>query len=196
MKSIWIICHCQIDVASHPVYIFSLHPIIIISFRFCQTRWVEDYPVADHALEVWPTVLKVIKQREGLCKSSRPSIKSYQVVLNYYTNKLIPCKLQFFSFIASIFQPYLEIFQTYSPILPFMYKELKTFFTTLLGLICKPDAIPNDKKISRSQVKSSSTTSRTFQILFKWTLAQLLLKTFKLPQEKSTLFLMIAELLW
>ena len=29
--------------------------------------------------------------------------------------------------------------------LPFMYEELKKFFTKLLGLICKQNAISNDK---------------------------------------------------
>ena len=71
---------------------FSLHLHIIILFRFCQTRWVEDRPVDDRALEVWPSVLKVIKYWERLCKSSRPSIKSYQVVVDHYADRLIPCK--------------------------------------------------------------------------------------------------------
>ena len=122
-------------------------------FRFCHTRWVEDRPVADRALEVWPSVLKVIKYWEGLYKSSRPSIKSYQVVLDHYTDKLIPCKFQFFSFIASIFEPYLRIFHTDFPMLPFMYEEFQKVFTKLLGLICKQDAIPNDKDFKKLDEK-------------------------------------------
>ena len=50
--------------------IFLLHPHYNYFFRFCQTRWVEDRPVADRALEVWPSVKKIIKFWEGLCKSS------------------------------------------------------------------------------------------------------------------------------
>ena len=114
---------------------------------------MEDRPVADRALEVWLSVLKVIKYWEGLCKSSQPSIKSYQVVVDHYTDKLIPCKLRFFSFVASIFEPYLWIFQTGSPMLPFMYEELKKIFTKLLGLICKQDAIPNDKDFKKLHKK-------------------------------------------
>ena len=88
-------------------HFFQCTPIIIILFRFCQRRWAEDCPLPERALEVWLSVLKVIKYWERLCKSSRPSIKSYQVVVDHYTEKLIPCKLQFFSFIAGIFEPYL-----------------------------------------------------------------------------------------
>ena len=67
-------------------HLFHGTPIVIILFRFCQTRWVEDRPVADLAVEVWPSVLKVINYWEGLCKSSRPIIKSYEVVVHYYTD--------------------------------------------------------------------------------------------------------------
>ena len=114
---------------------FYCTPIIIILFRFCQTRWVEDCPIADRDLEVWPSVLKAIKYWEGLCKSSRPSITSCQVVVDHCTDKLIPCKLQF-SFIASIFKPYLWIFQTDSPMLHLCMRNWKKIFTELLGLIC------------------------------------------------------------
>ena len=40
--------------------------------KFCETRWIEDEPVADRALEVWPSVVSTVKHWEGLCKSSRP----------------------------------------------------------------------------------------------------------------------------
>ena len=102
-------------------HFFYCTPIIIILFRFCQIRWVEDRPVADHALEVWPSVLKVIKYWGGLCKSSQPSIKSYQVVVDHYIDKLILCTLQF-SFIASIFKLHHTMPQTDSPMLLFMYE--------------------------------------------------------------------------
>ena len=137
METVWVFCHCQIAVASHPINILIHCTPIINIFRFCQTRWVEDSPVADHVLEVWLSVLKIINYWEGLCKSSRPSTKFYQVVVNHYTGKLIPCKLQLFLFIASIFKPYLRIFQTNSTMLSFMYEKLKKIFTKLSGLTCK-----------------------------------------------------------
>ena len=37
--------------------------------------------------------------------------------------------------------------------LPFMYEELKKNFTKLLGLICKQDAIPNDKDFKKLDKK-------------------------------------------
>ena len=39
--------------------------------------------------------------------------------------KVTPLKLQFFSFITSIFESDLSIFQTEFPMFPFMYKEWK-----------------------------------------------------------------------
>ena len=36
----------------------------------------------------------------------------YECLQRHYTDLLVPCKLQFFAFVAGIFEPYLVIFQT------------------------------------------------------------------------------------
>ena len=83
-------------------------------FRFCTTRWVEDKTVAERGLEVWK-LLTVIKYWESLCKSKRTENTSYEILTKHYKDPLVPAKLQFFEFVPSIFQPYLVIFQTNSP---------------------------------------------------------------------------------
>ena len=40
--------------------------------EFCQTRWIEDEPVANRTLEVWPSIVATVKHFEGLCKSALP----------------------------------------------------------------------------------------------------------------------------
>ena len=83
---------------------------VFMIFRFCPTRWVEDQPVAERALQIWTSFKAVIVYWEGLSKSKRPKNKSYEVLVNNYHDPLIPAKLQFFAFIASIFKPYLYHF--------------------------------------------------------------------------------------
>ena len=46
-----------------------------------------------------------------------------------------------------------ESFQTDSPVLPFMYDELKETFTKYLGLICKQNAVSNDKDFNNQDKK-------------------------------------------
>ena len=49
---------------------------------------------------------------------------SYECLQRHYTDLLVPAKLQFFAFVAGIFEPYLVMFQTDWPMLPFVFAEL------------------------------------------------------------------------
>ena len=83
----------------------------------------------------------VVKYWEGLCKSSRPKNKSYETLVDHYTDPLVPAKLQFFAFIASIFKGYLVTFQTDKPMVPFMCSELENILNRLIRLVFKREAI-------------------------------------------------------
>ena len=98
------------------------------SFKFCETRWVVVRSVADRAIEVWPYVVKCVAYWESLSRSRRPQIKSYERLVECYSDPLVPAKLHFFSFVAGIFEPYLTCFQTDAPMVPFMFDELSAIF--------------------------------------------------------------------
>ena len=49
-----------------------------------------------------------------------------------YTDVLVPCKLQFFAFITSMCKPFLQIFQTDRPMLPFLLHELERLTNQLV----------------------------------------------------------------
>ena len=50
-------------------------------------RWVEDKPVADRLVGLWPNVAKIVRYWESLLgKSKRPSSKSYSNVLSAFTD--------------------------------------------------------------------------------------------------------------
>ena len=88
-------------------------------------RWIEDQPVADGALEVWPSVVSTVKHWLSLSKSKRPkNNKSYDTLVEHHQDLLIPVKVHFFSFIAGILKPYFVIFQSASPLLPLMFDEI------------------------------------------------------------------------
>ena len=98
---------------------------LMLYHRFCPTRWVENRSVVERADEVWDSVVKVIKYREGLSQSQRPKNKSYKTLVKHYTDPLILAKFKFFEYIVSVFEPYLTLFQTDAPMIPFMYEQLK-----------------------------------------------------------------------
>ena len=93
---------------------------------------------------MWSSIVSSIKCLEGLCKSKRPANKSYEFLDNSYTYLLIPAKLDFFSFIPSIFKS----FKTDAPMVPFMYEELEKILRRLFGLIYMKEALSEKFKIS------------------------------------------------
>ena len=56
---------------------------------FCATRWIEDKPVADRLLEVWPNIKLMTKFWEKLPKSKQHQNKSYIVLQTSVTDNLM-----------------------------------------------------------------------------------------------------------
>ena len=63
--------------------------------RPCSTRWTEDVPVATRLVEVWPSMLQLVEFFQSLCKSKRPTCKSYEQLLIASKDKLKECELHF-----------------------------------------------------------------------------------------------------
>ena len=58
-------------------------------------------------------------------------------------------KLHFFAFIATILKPFLVLFQTDNPMLPFMYNELYNVSKRLIALMYKKEKIDETKTVSK-----------------------------------------------
>lgn len=74
--------------------------------KFCVHRWVEDLPVAERALKIWPAVQDYIRSHKKLPKSKVPSSASYRLVKKATGDPLFQAKLQFFAFVARQLQPF------------------------------------------------------------------------------------------
>ena len=68
----------------------------------------------------------------------------------------------FFAFVASIFQPYLVILQTNSPMIPFMFSELEKIFNQLIRLVFMKDAIDQASTISKKIKKKWLTNKNKY----------------------------------
>ena len=78
----------------------------IFPLFFCATRWVEDRKVAERLLEIWLHNSKVVAFWFKLPKSKQPKCKSFESVKEAAEDELTAAKLSFFSYLASIFQPF------------------------------------------------------------------------------------------
>ena len=123
-------------------------------FRFCATIWVEDRPVAKTTIEVCGPCVKLIRHYESLSKSKRPKNKSYERLVSHCTDLLVPEKLQFFVFVATIFEPYLSIFQTGSPVISFMFTELENIYNKLLRLVLRQSCLEKTTSIANKLKKN------------------------------------------
>ena len=112
---------------------------------FCATRWIEDRAVADRLIELWDNITKIMAYWEKLPKSKQPSSKSFFNVYKAVKDPLTVSKLQYFSYIASHFEPYLTLYQTDQPMLPYMFDDILELIKNILSLFLKPSVIENCK---------------------------------------------------
>lgn len=72
--------------------------------------------------------------------------KSFLEVKQWLMDPLSLCKLAFFEFVASLVEPFLKLYQTVKPMLPFLAMDLKELITELT-LLLKESAVEEAKDI-------------------------------------------------
>ena len=117
--------------------VISFH-LLIVLLAESRTR---KKKVEGRTVYIWPNIKKVVEKWEKLTPSKKPKGKNYQTVLAAIKDNLITVKLNNFSFIASILQPFLTKYQTDDPLVPFMYDDVSSLITSLMQLIFKADKV-------------------------------------------------------
>ena len=113
----------------------------IFPLSFCATRWVEDKIVADRLLSIWDNVVKVIRVWEKKPKSKQPKCKSYINVQKACNDIFTVARLNFFSYVAGFFKPFLKSYQSNSPMIPYLYTDLSELVKKILQLFIRADVI-------------------------------------------------------
>ena len=89
---------------------------------------------------MWVNICKIIDVWQKLAPSKRPKCKSYTTFVTAVNEQLATAKLQFFSFIAMTLQPFLELYQSDFPMIPYMFDIINTV-KTLMKLFIKADVV-------------------------------------------------------
>nr|XP_043905538.1 uncharacterized protein LOC122784359 [Solea senegalensis] len=113
---------------------------------FCGHRWVENVPVAERFLEVWPMIRKYVDAAEAK-KVQKPNTASYDLILAALGDPLLIPKLQFFLAIARSFNPFLQKYQTDEPVLPFLAKDLTELLLSLLRRFIKRELLQDQSPL-------------------------------------------------
>ena len=82
-------------------------------------------------------------------KSKQLNCKSYSNLKNGLDDPLIHAKLNFFSYVASIIEPFLKKFQTDKAMVAFLFFELKAIASELLEIVVKSSVIKSCKNIGQ-----------------------------------------------
>lgn len=109
----------------------------IFPLPFCGHRWIEDKKVAERALEIWPNITTYVTEILKKPKSQIPTSSAFVTVKSAVQNILTIAKLQFFISTASIMKPYLQVFQSDAPLLPFVTSEIQGLLDNLMGKFVK-----------------------------------------------------------
>ena len=62
---------------------------------FCATRWLDDMPVAQRAIDIWSSITKYVVETMKKLKSKIPTCESFKVVSECVNNAFILAKLEF-----------------------------------------------------------------------------------------------------
>ncbi|XP_072564979.1 uncharacterized protein [Paramormyrops kingsleyae] len=107
---------------------------------FCGHRWLENLPVVERALEVWPSVtmyMDAVRRK----KIPNPGTASYDTLEAAEKDPLILAKLHFYMAITRTFSPFLTFYQTDVPVIPFFAKDLAELLKSMLRRFVKKEVL-------------------------------------------------------
>ncbi|GBM86254.1 hypothetical protein AVEN_264506-1 [Araneus ventricosus] len=89
------------------------------SEKFCCHRWLENLPCAERAMEIWADICKYVSKVDS---GALPKVncKSYCIIAQAAKDKLITVKLNFFLPVAKMLLPFLVLYQSDKPLVPFL----------------------------------------------------------------------------
>ena len=106
--------------------------------------------------------MKTVKYWTSPLKSKQPKCNSFSIVSNVVNGVLTPLKLSFFSYMASLFHPFLKNYQSELPLIPFLYDDPTEVLKKVLQIIiqdkkldCNGKDLPKIDLNKKSNLKSS-----------------------------------------
>ncbi|XP_030585845.1 uncharacterized protein LOC115780670 [Archocentrus centrarchus] len=109
---------------------------------FCNHRWLENIEVAERALQILPSLQMYISAAKTKTVTE-PITKSFKTAQMILQDELFPAKLNFFLMVAREITPFLKLYQTDKPMLPFMCSDLTNTMRSLMEKFIKPSVMKN-----------------------------------------------------
>ena len=150
LKALFVILH---DTPARRSDYFDVTGSHVFPQMFCGTRWIEDGPVAERAIEIWDNIMKLYVFWEKLPKSKQPSSKSFTIVQKASKDQMTVAKFHFFLYVSSILKPFLTAYQTLAPMVRFMYDDLYKLTKEIMSLFIKPSVLTSGIKLAKIDLR-------------------------------------------
>ena len=105
--------------------------------HFCQTRWIENVDVCEHAVKLYNSIKKL------------PGTKTVDTLKTAVKDPLTVPKIMFFSSVASKVELHLRKFQSSKPVMLFVYHELVQVVHSLYLQFLKQEVIEDANTSSK-----------------------------------------------
>lgn len=109
----------------------------VFPLKHCTVRWLENIGCLERALEVFHHLETYVVNSKltdsKICKNLKEEIQ----------DPLIKCKLAFFKTISVECEPFLRLFQSKEPLVPFLYSHLNDLLRSFMNRIVKPSKMTN-----------------------------------------------------
>jgi hypothetical protein len=111
----------------------SLTESSVFPLPFCGHRWIENLPVVDRAITIWPMMVKYVDAVTQK-KLPNPRTSSYDTLAEARNDPLIMAKLHFFMAVSRTFTTFLTKYQTDEPVIPFIGKDLAVLMKVMYNM--------------------------------------------------------------
>lgn len=109
--------------------------------KFCQIRWVENSRVFKRAIDMLPFLKIYVAGTE----KSPPHSENYKKIKACLSDPLLPAKLEFLLSVSLQLEPFLVLYQSNDPLLPFLYQDLYNLLKSIGSRFLREKAISGVK---------------------------------------------------
>ena len=120
--------------------------------------------MADRAIDIWPSVIYMVKHWKKLVPSKRPQGNNFKAIESAIEDPLVTVKLKFFSYIAFLLKPYLSKYQSNDPLVPIMADHALDVIKTLMSIVYKAGHVTdifNLKHLKKFNFNETNSKKRT-----------------------------------
>ncbi|KAK9952663.1 hypothetical protein ABG768_018477 [Culter alburnus] len=120
----------------------------LLPLSFCPTRWVENTPVLERALQILPNLATYVSAVGGK-RTPNPDTKSFDEVCQSLKNPLLEAQINFALSVSKSVTPFLTKYQTDKPMVPFLAADLHKMLKNLMCRFIKPEVMQEAKSVKK-----------------------------------------------